>query len=158
MFRQEYGRSVAVPVRIFGDIEDPESNVSQYIQERGPAEGRLQGRLVLSGTAAAPRLSGQFQLRDVARQSKRLGNADLYVEATNEGALLHVGLNPPGGGSFLGHANLTADLGARTLAGRVYPASRPGRFLRDWTQPLAHRVRWIEVLIQNLVGLAGQMV
>ena len=110
------GRPVALTLDVPGLLVGRVANLAG--QERGPAEGRLQGRLVLSGTAASPRLSGQFQLRDVARQSKRLGNADLYVEATNEGALLHVGLNPPGGGSFLGHANLTADLGGRTLLRR----------------------------------------
>ncbi|MFL5311905.1 MAG: translocation/assembly module TamB domain-containing protein [Myxococcales bacterium] len=84
-------------------------------QDRSPAEGRLQGRLTVSGSAASPQLQGQFQLRDVERDRKHLGNADLYVEATRDGGLLHLGINPPGGGSFLGHVNLVADLGARTL-------------------------------------------
>ena len=107
------GRGLSLTLDVPGLLVGRVANLAG--QDRSPAEGRLQGRLALSGTAASPRLQGQFQLRDVERERKHLGNADLYVEATRDGALLHLGINPPGGGSFLGHANLIADLGARTL-------------------------------------------
>ncbi|TMA16641.1 MAG: translocation/assembly module TamB [Deltaproteobacteria bacterium] len=40
------------------------------------------------------------------------------MEASSAGALLHVGIDPPGGGNFLGHVKLDADLGGRTLLSR----------------------------------------
>ncbi len=107
------GRQVSLTLEVPGLLVGRVANLAG--QDRVPAEGRLQGRLALSGTPASPRLTGQFQLRDMQRDEKHLGSADLYVEATGGGALLHLGINPPGGGSFLGHANLLADLGARTL-------------------------------------------
>src|SRR5207248_4133306 len=80
-----------------------------------PAEGRLEGHFSLTGSAADPRLEGRLEVKDVFAQKKRLGNADMYVEATSAFALLHVGINPPGGGTFLAHARVDADLGGRTL-------------------------------------------
>jgi translocation and assembly module TamB len=80
-----------------------------------PAEGRLSGSLEIKGTPAAPNLLGRLEVKDFSAQAKRLGNADLYVEGNAKGALLHVGIDPPGGGRFLGHAQLKAELGARAL-------------------------------------------
>ncbi|MFL5437204.1 MAG: translocation/assembly module TamB domain-containing protein [Myxococcales bacterium] len=79
------------------------------------AEGRIEGHLKLAGSAASPRLEGRMVVKDVLARQKKLGNAELYVEADGHSALLHVGINPPGGGTFLGHVVLTADLGARAL-------------------------------------------
>src|SRR5207302_132304 len=81
-------------------------------------EGRLTGRVALSGTPARPELKGQLTVRDLSAQEKKLGAADVYVEASSAGALLHVGIDPPGGGNFLGHVKLDADLGGRTLLSR----------------------------------------
>ena len=107
------GRPVAMTLDVPGLLVGRVAGLTG--QEQSPAEGRLQGHLALSGSPASPRIVGQFQVRDVERGQKRLGNADLYLEGTRDGALLHLGINPPGGGSFLGHANLVADLGARTF-------------------------------------------
>jgi translocation and assembly module TamB len=93
----------------------PIARASQLAGQAGIAEGRLTGRVVLSGTPARPQLTGQLTMRDVSAQEKKLGAADLYVEATSSSALLHVGIDPPGGGNFLGHVKLDADLGARAL-------------------------------------------
>lgn len=82
------------------------------------AEGRLDGHLALSGTAARPQLRGEFTLKDLQAKAQHLGAADLYVEADSAGALLHVGIDPPGGGNFLGHVKMDADLGARALLSR----------------------------------------
>ena len=46
----------------------------------------------------------------------------------------------------------------RSLVGRTYLASRPGKFLRDWDASGTARRRWLETLIQELTGLARQMV
>lgn len=44
------------------------------------------------------------------------------------------------------------------FSGKTYPASRPGKFLRDTdTNSIPHR-KWIETAIAELTGLAGQMV
>jgi translocation and assembly module TamB len=80
-----------------------------------PAEGRLSGSLEIKGTPAAPNLLGRLEVKDFSAQEKRLGNADVYLEGNARGALLHVGVDPPGGGSLLGHARLKAALGARAL-------------------------------------------
>jgi translocation and assembly module TamB len=82
------------------------------------AEGRLDGHLALSGTPARPQLRGEFTLKDLQAKEQRLGAADLYVEADSAGALVHLGIDPPGGGNFLGHVKMDADLGARTLLSR----------------------------------------
>ncbi len=80
-----------------------------------PAEGRLEGRVTLTGSAARPRLVGKLAVRDLAAGKRKLGEADLYVEGDSAGALIRLGIDPPGGGNLLGHAQLKADLGARTL-------------------------------------------
>jgi hypothetical protein len=80
-----------------------------------PAEGRLSGAIEIKGTPAAPNVVGRVEVKDFSAQNKRLGNADVYLEANARGALLHLGIDPPGGGSFLGHAQLKAALGARSL-------------------------------------------
>lgn len=49
------------------------------------------------------------------------------------------------------------DAATTAIAGRTYPASRPGKFLRDWDAS-APRKRWLDVLMSELVGLAGQLV
>ncbi|HKC61690.1 MAG TPA: translocation/assembly module TamB domain-containing protein [Myxococcales bacterium] len=123
------GRSVSVALEVPGLLVGRMANLAG--RDRTPAEGWLQGRLSLTGSPASPQLRGQFQLRDVAREQKRLGNADLYVEANSDGALVHLGINPPGGGSFLGHANLVADLGARSLLRKGAAAVRDGELSGD---------------------------
>jgi hypothetical protein len=49
------------------------------------------------------------------------------------------------------------DLASLSIAGRIYLASRPGKFLRDWDNSSPPR-RWLDVTIGELVGIAGQMV
>lgn len=51
------------------------------------------------------------------------------------------------------------DNATRLFVGKTYPASRPGKFLRDIDpgSPTPHR-KWIDTAIAELVGLAGQMV
>jgi hypothetical protein len=49
------------------------------------------------------------------------------------------------------------DAASASIAGRTYPASRPGKFLRDRdATPLAQR--WLDVTIGELLALARQMV
>jgi translocation and assembly module TamB len=60
-----------------------------------------------------------------------MGSVDLYVEGSRNGALLHLGITPPGGGSFLGHANLVADLGGRTLLRRGLSSVAQGELTGD---------------------------
>jgi len=110
------GRSVSVALDVPGLLVGRVANMAGT--DRAPAEGYLKGRLTLTGSLASPQLLGQFQIRDVERERRRLGNADLYLEGNRDGALVHLGINPPGGGSFLGHANLVGDLGGRSLLRR----------------------------------------
>jgi translocation and assembly module TamB len=84
-------------------------------RKESPAEGRLEGRVTLTGSPARPRLVAKLSVRDVSAGTRQLGQADVYVEADSAGALLHLGMNPPGGGKLEAHAQLKADLGARTL-------------------------------------------
>lgn len=44
------------------------------------------------------------------------------------------------------------------ITGRVYPASRPGKFLRDWNTSTVPRRRWLEVAIAELTALTSQIV
>jgi hypothetical protein len=44
------------------------------------------------------------------------------------------------------------------LAGLTYPASRPGKFLRDTEVGTAPPRKWLDTAISELTGLAGQMV
>ncbi|HWE23316.1 MAG TPA: translocation/assembly module TamB domain-containing protein, partial [Myxococcales bacterium] len=84
-------------------------------RDDSPAEGRLEGHIALTGSAASPQLKGQLQIRDLERAANQMGDLDLYVEGDRKGALLRLGITPPGGGSFVGNVSLAADLGARTL-------------------------------------------
>jgi hypothetical protein len=43
------------------------------------------------------------------------------------------------------------------LAGRRYPGSSAGRFLRDWDQTVVPPRRWLHSIADELVGLAGQI-
>ena len=105
-------RAVSVTLEVPGL---PIARASDLVGRSAVAEGQLSGRLALTGTPARPRLAGQFAVTDLAARDKHLGAADLYVEADSAGALLHVGIDPPGGGNLLAHARLEAGLGARTL-------------------------------------------
>jgi len=49
------------------------------------------------------------------------------------------------------------DAATLTFVGRTYSASRPGKFLRDWDNSPVPR-RWLDVLADELVGLASQIV
>jgi autotransporter translocation and assembly factor TamB len=93
----------------------PIARASQLAGRDVVAEGKVVGHVALAGTLARPRLVGQIGIKDLAAREKRLGEADLYLEADAAGALLHLGIDPPGGGNFLAHAKLVADLGARSL-------------------------------------------
>jgi translocation and assembly module TamB len=87
-------------------------------QTGAPAEGRLEGRIALTGTAARPQLQGHLALANLETGKSKLGHADLYVEGDSSGVLVHLGVDPPGGGNLLAHAQLKADLGGRTLLRR----------------------------------------
>jgi hypothetical protein len=50
------------------------------------------------------------------------------------------------------------DAATMSLAKRVYPASRPGRFLRDWDSSRSPPVRWLESIVTDFGNLAGQIV
>lgn len=50
------------------------------------------------------------------------------------------------------------DNATMAMAGRRYPASRPGRFLRDTVMMGGVQVRWLDVLMNELAGLASQIV
>ncbi|HEY2031681.1 MAG TPA: translocation/assembly module TamB domain-containing protein [Myxococcales bacterium] len=93
----------------------PIARASQLAGRNAVAEGRVVGRVTLAGTAARPRLKGQLSIKDVSARETRLGSAEVDLDANDAGAVLHVGLDPPGGGSFVGKAKLKADLGGRTL-------------------------------------------
>lgn len=41
---------------------------------------------------------------------------------------------------------------------KVYPLSRPGKFLRDWDSSVSPRRRWLDTATMELIGLIGQMV
>ena len=88
-------RAISIAMDFPGLLVGRVANLTGSTQS--PAEGRLQGHIALTGTAAVPRLEGQLQLHDLERASNHLGNADLYVEANRGGALLHLGIDPPGG-------------------------------------------------------------
>jgi translocation and assembly module TamB len=93
----------------------PIARASQLAGRKDAAEGRVTGHVTLAGTAARPRLKGQIGVKDVSAKNKHLGSADFYVEADEAGALVRLGLQPPGGGTLAAHAKLKADLGGRTL-------------------------------------------
>src|SRR5207248_11156675 len=56
------------------------ARASQLAGRTAVAEGRVVGRVALSGTPARPQLTGQLTLRDVTAQANKLGAADLYLE------------------------------------------------------------------------------
>jgi translocation and assembly module TamB len=93
----------------------PIARASQLAGRNDVAEGRVTGHVALAGTAARPQLKGQIALKDLASKEKHLGSADFSVEADSAGALVHLGIDPPGGGTFLAQAKLKADLGGRTI-------------------------------------------
>ena len=95
-------------------------------QKELPAEGRLEGKITLKGTPAKPELVGRLAVRDLHAHGKQLGNAEIYLEGDAAHAALHVDINPPGGGSLLGHVDLVADLGARTLLAQGPASLREG--------------------------------
>jgi translocation and assembly module TamB len=109
-------RAVALTLDIPGL---PIARASQLAgRQKSVAEGKVVGHVALAGTPARPRLTGRLTVHDLASGTSKLGAADIYLEADASGALLHLGIDPPGGGKFLGHATLQADLGARTLLSR----------------------------------------
>lgn len=56
-------------------------------------------------------------------------------------------------------AKVNFDNVTRTLAiGKVYDASRPGKFLRDWDRASGPPLRWLVALTNDLINLAGQLV
>jgi hypothetical protein len=50
------------------------------------------------------------------------------------------------------------DAAALQITGRTYPASRPGKFLRDLDTSISPPRRWLEVTITDLTTLTSQMV
>ena len=109
----------------------PVARASQLAGRGAVAEGQIVGRIALTGSPAQPRLMGQISIKDIAAGDKHLGAADLYVEADAAGALLHVGIDPPGGGNLLAHAKLQADLGARTLLRNGFSSVLDGQVTGD---------------------------
>lgn len=55
------------------------------------------------------------------------------------------------------HAARQFDQATMSLAGRRYPASRPGRFLRDRIPLTQPPTRWIDAISSELVGLSRQI-
>ena len=93
----------------------PIARASQLAGSQKVAEGRIVGHASLGGTPARPSLTARIALSDVTAQDRKLGGADVYLEADGNGGRLHLGIDPPGGGNFLGHAEVQANLGARAL-------------------------------------------
>ncbi len=120
------------------------------------AEGRITGRVALSGTAARPQLTGQLNMRDVSSENKKLGTADVYVEGNANGALLHLGIDPPGGGNFLGHAKVDADLGGRALLSRGKDAILEGRLSGEVTSKQLD-LGFMSGMIRNLRRAGGNL-
>jgi autotransporter translocation and assembly factor TamB len=134
----------------------PVARASQLAGRAGVAEGRLTGRVALSGTPARPQVTGQLALRDLSAQEKKLGAADLSLEASSAGALLNVGIDPPGGGKFLGHVKLDADLGGRTLLSRGAAPILNGRLSGEVT---SHQLDlgFASGLVRNLRRAGGTL-
>jgi len=55
-------------------------------------------------------------------------------------------------------ARVRFDQASTMFAGRTYPASRPGKFLKDFDGRSTPPQTWIETAISELSGLASQMV
>lgn len=132
----------------------PIARASQLAGQAPVAEGQLTGRMAFTGTAARPHLTGRLELKDLTKGARKLGAADLYVEADGSGANLHLGIDPPGGGNFLGHATLRADLGARTLL-REGVASVLGGSLGGRIQARRLDLAFLSGLLPNLRRAGG---
>jgi hypothetical protein len=50
------------------------------------------------------------------------------------------------------------DTATISIVGRTYPASRPGKFLRDWDTSSPTPRRWLDTLAQELTVLVRQMI
>jgi hypothetical protein len=50
------------------------------------------------------------------------------------------------------------DTATLQIAGRTYPSSRPGRFLRDWDTSSLPRRRWLDITVTQLISLVSQIV
>jgi translocation and assembly module TamB len=142
----------------------PIARASQLAGRAAIAEGRITGRVNLSGTPARPQLTGQLALRNLSAQDNRLGAGELYLEANSGGALLHVGLDPPEGGNLLGHVKVDADLGARTLLARGASSFLAGRLSGDvrsknldlsFLSGLVHNLRRAGGRLEGAVTLGG---
>ena len=147
------GRAVSLTLDIPGL---PIARASQWALQKSVAEGKLTGHLVLSGTPARPRLAGRLEMKDVATGDRKLGRADLYVDADGNGALLHAGIDPPGGGNFLGHVQLKSDLGARTLLRRGAMAVLDGQLTGD-LQAKRLDLAFLSGLVPNLRRTGGKL-
>jgi hypothetical protein len=50
------------------------------------------------------------------------------------------------------------DAATLAIAGRTYPSSRPGKFLRDQDMSTTPRLNWLNILSNELINLAAQFV
>jgi len=104
---------------LFGSLEVPGLYVGRAAalagRERAPAEGKLVGSVLFGGTPGTPTIQGRLRLEEVATRARRLGTGEVYVEGGGAGAVVHVGISPPGGGTLLAHATLKADLTVKSL-------------------------------------------
>jgi len=144
----------------------PIARASQLTGKGSVAQGRLDGRLTLAGSPARPQLKGQFTLKDLEAREKKLGGADFYVEADSDGALVHLAVDPPGGGNLLGHLNLKADLGARSLLsggiaevmdGKVSGEVKANRLDLGFLSGVVPNLRRATGTLQGDVKLAGAL-
>ena len=156
-------RSVSLTLEIPGL---PIARASQLAGRQAVAQGKVVGHLALVGTPARPRLTGQVSIKDIAAKDRKLGEADLYLEADSAGALLHVGIDPPGGGNFLAHARIIADLGARTLLRSGVASVLDGKVSGDvqakhldlaFLSGLAPRLRRTGGTLDGSVALSGDL-
>src|SRR5207249_7386475 len=125
-------------------------------QKKSVAEGKVVGHVALAGTPANPRLTTRLSVHDLAARASKLGAADLYVEADAAGALLHLAIDPPGGGNFLGHGRLEADLGARTLLSRGAMSVLDGQ-LSGQVQAKQLDLAFLSGLIPNVRRAGGSL-
>lgn len=56
------------------------------------------------------------------------------------------------------HAKQNFDNATLAISGRTYPASRPGKFLRDSPVSVYPKQTYLEIIFSELYGLAGQIV
>jgi translocation and assembly module TamB len=146
-------RAVSVDLQIPGLTI---ARASQLAGKEGFAEGRVTGHVTLSGTAARPQLIGQLRMLDLSKEARKLGGADLYVEASASGALLHLAVDPPGGGNMLGHVKLDANLGGRALLSRGTAALGDGRLAGD-VRSKALDISFLSGLVHNLRRAGGTL-